>query len=323
MSALPVGRPPDELYDFDDAENACLLCGRPRFELLYEIRHYGFPFRFQRCACGLIKQTPMPNRRFFEWFFNSEVFFSAKEAGSERIWGFYDYFRDEPCRLSTSHRRYRRLRRFFPDRPLEVLKIGPSTGTFLHVANQHGHHAIGCDVSSRFVDFARQTYGVEILHGRFEELGFADAAFDVVLLFNVIENVPNLAEFLAEVHRVLKPGGLFILNYVEMKWNWLAALQRDRYFLYRPPVCYIFERDTMDQLLQRFGFERFARLRDVRDMTVEKIVTLLGWRRLLRLAERLGLAGRAFPIYAYPSKIVVARRGTADGPLDLSMETDR
>ena len=324
MSEAVAAAPPEEYYDRDDAENVCLLCGRPRYQLLHEVRHFGFPFRFQRCACGLVKQTPMPNRRFFEWFFNSDLFVSAKRSGSERIWGFYDYLKDEPSRLSTSRRRFHRLRGYFPDKPrLDVLKIGPSTGTFLHVAQQRGHHALGCDISSRFVAFARETYGVEIRQGRFEELGLEAESFDVVLLFNVIENVPNLAELLAEVHRVLRPEGSFVLNFVDMRRNWLAALQRDRYFLFRPPICYIFDRHTMNAVLHRSGFETVAKLRDVRDLTLEKIATLLGWRWLLKLATLLRIAHRPFPLYAYPSRIVVARKAVAGGTAGNLTEIDR
>jgi SAM-dependent methyltransferase len=252
----------------------------------------------------------MPNRAFFEWFFNSDLFVSGKQHAEGKIWGFYDYFKDEPSRLATSRRRYEELRPWLEGegRPLDILKIGPSTGTFLHVANEHGHNAIGCDVSAQFVDYARETYGVRIDHGRFEELGYEDGRFDAIFLFNVIENVPNQEEFLREVHRCLKPGGYFVVNFVDMKHNLLAKLQGDRYFIYRPPICYVYDRDVMRRVLGKFGFEVVKRLRDRRYLTVEKVSTLLGWRWPLVLAGKLGLHRKKFRIYAYPSWIWIARR---------------
>jgi len=302
-----------DFYDHADSENVCYLCGDPRYQVVHEVTHYGFPFKFVRCRCGLIKQAPMPNERFFEWFFNSEVFFSSRRTGNSEIWGFYDYFQDEPCRLATSRLRYRKLRRFLDrDQPLEILKIGPATGTFLHVANQHGHHAIGCDVSERFVKYAAERYGVRIDHGRFERMGYAGRQFDVVLLFNVIENVPNQVEFLTAVHRALKPGGLFILNFVDARHNLLAALQKKRYFLYRPPICYVYGLPVIEKVLDKFDFSIVACYRDVRYLHVEKLATLLGWRWPLAIAGRLGIRRLPFPIYAYPSRIVVARRGPGE-----------
>jgi SAM-dependent methyltransferase len=306
-TSMPAA-PPPEFYDSADAENRCFLCGDPRYALLHEVRHFGFPITFRRCACGMVKQTPMPNDRFFEWFFNSEVFFSSREASADRIWGFYDYFADEGCRLETSRRRFRRFRPLLPAGRLRILKIGPSTGTFLHVAQREGHEALGVDVSSRFVQFARDTYGVRIDHGRFERMGYPDGSFDVVVLFNVVENIPNLEEVLAEVRRVLRPGGMFVLNHVEMKGNLLAALQGDRYFLWRPPICYAFDGGVARRLLDRFGFDLQAVRRDLRVLHMEKIATLLHWRWLLRLCRTLRIDRVPFEAWAYPSRILFARR---------------
>lgn len=155
---------PHDFYDLEDSDNVCYLCEQPSYSLLCKVTHYGFPIRFQKCQCGLVKQTPMPNERFFEWFYNSDLFFSSRKSGERETWGYYDYFSDESSRLATSKWRYKKLRHLFEiGRPLEIMKIGPSTGTFLYVAKQYGHHAVGCDVSSVFVKYAKDTYDVEIM----------------------------------------------------------------------------------------------------------------------------------------------------------------
>ena len=301
---------PAEYYDQDDSTNVCYLCGNPRYVEHYRVTHFDFPFVFQQCqTCGLIKQTPMPNEAFFDWFFNSDVFFSSKKTGKGYIWGYYDYFADEPYRLATSQWRFKRLRTWFDQKgqPLDIMKIGPATGTMLHVAKQQGHRVLGCDVSNRFAEYARTTYGVEIEHGRFEQKGY-DGQFDMVLLFNVIENVPNQVEFLEAVRRALKDDGLFIFNYVNMWNNLVATLQKSKYFIYRPPICYAYTRPVMEQIMDKFGFDILATYRDIRVMDVQKIVTLLGWQWALRLSQALHINRVAFPVYAYPSQIVVARK---------------
>jgi ubiquinone/menaquinone biosynthesis C-methylase UbiE len=249
----------------------------------------------------------MPNERFFDWFFNSEIFVSSRRSESRKIWGYYDYLVDEPFRLATSERRYQRLRRFLPsDRPIEILKIGASTGSFLHVANQHGDRAIGCDVSSRFVEFAKRHYGVHIDHGRFEDVGYRSASFDTIVMLSVLENVPNPPRLLNEVHRVLRSGGHFVFNFIEMKHNIIEALQREKYFLFRPPVTYIYNGTLIERVLSLNGFRTEHNLTDMRYMHLGKILTLLGWNPIHNFTKRMRLASRAFPIYAYPSRIIIA-----------------
>lgn len=302
---------PDEYYDQSDSDNTCFLCNQPDYELLYEVEHFDFPFTFKQCrTCGMIKQTPMPNEAFFEWFFNSDVFFSSKKSSKDHIWGYFDYFADEPNRLATSKWRYRMLKKWFEEkgRPLDIVKIGPATGTMLHVAKEHGHHVLGCDVSNEFAEYARTNYGVDIEQGRFEKKDYQDGQFDMVLLFNVIENVPNQGEFLEAIHRTLKDDGLFIFNYVDMKNNLVEKFQGAKYFMYRPPICYAYTKPVAKRLVEQYGFEIVASYPDMRVMNVEKILTLLSWRWAFQLVKTLRVNRLPIPLYAYPSEIMVVRK---------------
>ena len=309
MASETMEKLPPKYYDQDDNTEICFLCGEPKYEKVYTIEHYGFPFTFYRCQCGLIKQSPMPNADFFEWFFNQEVFFSSKETDTEHIWGYYDYFSDEPNRMATSKWRYKKMRHIFETKkPQKIMKIGPATGTFLSVAQEHGHQVLGCDVSSQFREYAQSNYHVDIDHGRFEEQPYEDGQFDILLLLNVIENVPNQDEFLKAIARTLKPGGYFVFNYVEMKNNLIEKLQKNKYFIYRPPVCYAYPQETIQQIMDKYGFTITEKFNDRRVVNVEKVLSLLGWYKILAVARKLKISRISFPIYAYPSKIIIARR---------------
>lgn len=300
-----------EYYDQDDNENVCYLCGNPKYRMLYQSNYFDIPVNFQRCStCGMIKQTPMPTIQFFEWFFNSDIFFSSKKTDSDEIWGYYDYFADEPNRMDTSKWRYKKLSKWFDqdDKPLNIMKIGPATGTFLYVAKENGHNVRGCDVSSEFADYAQTNYEVTIDNGRYEQMNYDDGQFDTILLLNVIENVPNQVEFLEAIHRTLSDDGLFIFNFVDMRNNLIEAFQKSKYFMYRPPICYAYTYPVMEQVMDKFGFKVVDVFNDVRVMNVEKILSLLGWRSLLKLSQTLNIHRLSIRLYAYPSKIVVARK---------------
>jgi len=300
---------PEEYYDQNDSDNVCFLCNKPKYALKYHITHYDFPFTFKTCQCGIEKQTPMPNEKFFDWFFNSDIFYSAKNTKKDYVWGFYDYFKDEPSRMATSKRRYRVLKNYFTaDQPLNIMKIGPSTGTFLYVAKQNGHNAIGCDVSSEFIEYAKKNYNIRIDHGRFEHLNYEDEQFDIILLFNVIENIPNQDEFYKAVNRTLKKGGYFIFNFVNMKNNFIAKIQGSKYFLYRPPICYGFTLDVIEHIMNKYGYKIVDKKCDIRFMHPEKIFTLLHWNWALRLSKAMKMDQINFSTYAYPSTIIVAQK---------------
>lgn len=301
---------PDYYFNQDD-HTQCVVCGNPDFKLHREIKHFDFEFAFYRCAnCEVIKQIPMPNEKFFSWFFNSDLFLSAKGSNSQEIWGFYDYFKDESSRLKTSKHRYRKLSITlgWDKQKISLMKIGPSTGTFLHAAQLEGHEVRGCDISDRFANFAMDRYQVKIDIGRYEELGYPDEEFDVIMLLNVIENVPNLSAFIADIRRTVRVGGHLVLNHVEMKWNLVEKLQGSKYFIYRPPICYAFESVTLVKLLADYGFRFKTKTRDIRYMHLEKISTLLRWKWALKLANLLGIANINFPIWAYPSWMSIYQR---------------
>ncbi len=96
----------------------------------------------------------------------------------------------------------------------DVLDVGCNTGygtlRFAPVARR----VVGVDVSPRAIEAAR----LRAPDGRPEfiltsgfALPFADASFDLVTSFQVLEHVPDATAFLGELARVTRPGGMVIL----------------------------------------------------------------------------------------------------------------
>jgi 2-polyprenyl-6-hydroxyphenyl methylase / 3-demethylubiquinone-9 3-methyltransferase len=61
--------------------------------------------------------------------------------------------------------------------------------------------------------------------GRLERLPFADGAFDAVVAADVLEHVPDLPAAVAELARVLAPGGGFAFDTINRTpWSWFTAV---------------------------------------------------------------------------------------------------
>lgn len=97
----------------------------------------------------------------------------------------------------------------------EVLEVGCGRGSgAAFVAERFGvSRLVGLDFSEKAITSARNTHpdpGLSFVCGDAEALPFADASFDIVLNVESSHCYPNVPRFMAEVARVLRPGGRFL-----------------------------------------------------------------------------------------------------------------
>ena len=93
-----------------------------------------------------------------------------------------------------------------------VLEVGTGEGQVARaIAAAHGATVIGIDPTVNQIDEAiRRGGGPEYQLAGAESLPFDDASFDAVVCCLVFEHIDAVDEALAEVARVLRPGGRFI-----------------------------------------------------------------------------------------------------------------
>lgn len=94
--------------------------------------------------------------------------------------------------------------------PARVLEVGCGTGDFTErVQRALAFDLLALDLSTRMVDLTRAR-GLEATQGDIQALPFADEEFDCVLANRVLYHVPDLAQGLAEIARVLRPRGRLV-----------------------------------------------------------------------------------------------------------------
>jgi 2-polyprenyl-6-hydroxyphenyl methylase/3-demethylubiquinone-9 3-methyltransferase len=108
-----------------------------------------------------------------------------------------------------------------------VLDLGCAGGFMAEALAQRGADVTGIDPAAEAINAARahaRKGGLRIGYdvGVGEALPYADATFDAVVCVDVLEHVADLTMVLAQVARVLRPGGLFMFDTINR--NPLARL---------------------------------------------------------------------------------------------------
>lgn len=112
------------------------------------------------------------------------------------------------------------VRAHFPGRhDLKILDVGCGTGGLMNELVSFGE-ITGVDVSEKALNFCRSR-GITNVHvGSGTHIPFPDNSFDLVLTLDVIEHIEDDRAAIAEIHRVLKPGGVSIVFVPAFMFLW-------------------------------------------------------------------------------------------------------
>lgn len=104
-------------------------------------------------------------------------------------------------------------------KPDRILDIATGTGDLaINLAQTSAKSIIGLDISKGMLDVGKQKVlnknlqgRIEMVVGDSEDLPFNENSFDAVTVSFGIRNFETLEKGLSEIHRVLKPGGVFVI----------------------------------------------------------------------------------------------------------------
>ena len=100
----------------------------------------------------------------------------------------------------------------------DILEVAPGPGYLaIELARLGRYRVTGLDISHTFVQIATGNagaagVGVDFRHGDAERMPFADGSFDLVVCQAAFKNFARPVTALDEMHRVLRPGGLAVIQ---------------------------------------------------------------------------------------------------------------
>ena len=92
-----------------------------------------------------------------------------------------------------------------------LLDVGCGNGRYLLTMRSLGWQVQGVELSEDGLKVCRSA-GLEVHHGELLSASFSADSFDVITARHLIEHVPDPHSFMAELARILKPGGKLIIE---------------------------------------------------------------------------------------------------------------
>jgi SAM-dependent methyltransferase len=104
-----------------------------------------------------------------------------------------------------------------------------------------------------------------------EESRFPDASFDALIMLHVIEHVADPSRTLAEVFRVLKPGGYAVIETPRYDSLMFSLLGRRERSVSCDGHIYFFTTSSLQRLVEKNGFELVRRELNGRSLSLHRL----------------------------------------------------
>jgi 2-polyprenyl-3-methyl-5-hydroxy-6-metoxy-1,4-benzoquinol methylase len=155
----------------------------------------------------------------------------------------------------------------------KILEIGCGIGTIVFELARQGYDVRGTDLSRVAIEYGRSKYkDIQLQVQPAEELGFEDGTFDVVLSFDLFEHIASIDRHVAEVRRVLKPGGCYLFQ-TPNKWSNIPfEVLRTRSLGWRRYHPSLHTPGQLRRRLNKHGFRvQFVKMNPINEFTLQKI----------------------------------------------------
>ncbi|MFZ0773645.1 MAG: class I SAM-dependent methyltransferase [Candidatus Sulfotelmatobacter sp.] len=136
----------------------------------------------------------------------------------------------------------------------KLLDVGCALGFMLEEAKGAGWNPVGVETSEFAARYAAQHTGCPVYAGTLQKAALPSESFDVVTLMDVIEHVPEPVELIAEIYRILRPGGVLLIVTPNFGSLFVRLYRLNAYGVWPDQHVVYFKPSTMARLLRKVGF---------------------------------------------------------------------
>lgn len=145
-----------------------------------------------------------------------------------------------------------------PKGNLRALELGCCHGGFVFLLKQLGYCAKGLELSEWVVNYAKETFHIDVYHGPLETQSIPKNSLDIIFLMDVFEHLPEPEKTLGHILTLLKTDGLLIFQlpcYIENK-TYEEMIQEKSYFLEQlksDEHLYLYSKSAIQKLFHQFN----------------------------------------------------------------------
>jgi 2-polyprenyl-3-methyl-5-hydroxy-6-metoxy-1,4-benzoquinol methylase len=188
----------------------------------------------------------------------------------------------QALRVFSAQRRAQEIHGFF-SKPGRVLDIGCGEGLFLRAMKQLGWQVQGCDHGERIAQIAEENLGQPIHHGDFDTMPETERDWDVVMLWHVLEHVPDPVKLFEKVASILKKGGIFVVAIPNAE-SWQSRIFGSHWFHLDPPRhLFHLGMSHLKQIARQTGWELIEEHHFSLEYNpygwAQSLLNRMGWRR--------------------------------------------
>jgi 2-polyprenyl-3-methyl-5-hydroxy-6-metoxy-1,4-benzoquinol methylase len=182
----------------------CSLCAGTQLSPAFKSEDHftGEMFTLARCnTCGFVCTSPRPTPEQLGRYYPPTYYGEEGRRFHGPLEKIVQWFRNRLADKISKHTKG----------PGKVLEIGSGRGTLLAELAKRGWGAYGTEFSDTLAEASTNSLGVTVYTAPdLRDCNFEDGFFDVIICYHVLEHMPNPAESLKEMERIISPNGLLL-----------------------------------------------------------------------------------------------------------------
>lgn len=177
----------------------CRICSENKFSVLLPdlLTKSGKSYSLQRCnSCSFVTIHPIPPAEILEEYYSNHYWSDNKVQKSHSL----------ALLFKLRMRSLIKEIRFLGPEKSRILDWGAGDGALINLLQQNGFDCWGIDL------YSNQPSDERLASSSIEDITIPDEFFDIITCFHVLEHLENPVESIKKAFRLMKKGGLLILE---------------------------------------------------------------------------------------------------------------